>query len=157
MHFLYSWYKMNLLENIFETDFLIVDILLEDIFGVDDSDDHVDISFIYWIARISLMSDKLHNVISACLGINSYNIMHITHNLPHHPIVKVKDVLDQLMFGALDRSSLLRFCQEHPQLCFTMYLVVSIRIDPQPSHHHCRYLADQPRQWSKHNIQDTQR
>jgi len=50
-----------LFKNIFEADFLGVDVLLEDISSMYYSDDIVLISLIYWITRISLCIDELHD------------------------------------------------------------------------------------------------
>gem|GEM_PF-4139808 len=61
MHFLYSWDEVDLFKNIFEADFLGVDVLLEDISSMYYSDDIVLISLIYWITRISLCIDELHD------------------------------------------------------------------------------------------------
>jgi len=98
---------MNLFKNIFEPDFVDAYKLLEDICSVDDSDDIIHISFIDWISGVSFMCDELHNIFGTSFGIDSDYIMHITHDLFDKSIIKIKDVLDQLMFRRLNRSSFL--------------------------------------------------
>lgn len=57
MNLLHSWHKVDLLENISKADFLSIDILFEDFLTMDDSDDIIYVSLIYWIARVSFIGD----------------------------------------------------------------------------------------------------